>query len=80
MEILRGNGFKISIILKQIKNFLENKYQNKSQITYCPSKQNIFYKTAIPRKRILYHKEKITTSDKELLSTNKTQCDFYQQF
>ena len=44
IEILRNNGFKISIILKQIKNFLENKYQNKSQITYSPSKQNIFIK------------------------------------
>ena len=45
IKILENNSFKISIILKQIKLFLNNKYvDNKLQITKFPSKQNIFIK------------------------------------
>ena len=45
IKILENNSFKLSIILKQIKLFLNNKYiENKLQITKFPSKQNIFIK------------------------------------
>ena len=45
IKILETNSFKLSIILKQIKLFLNHKYvDNKLQITKFSSKQNIFIK------------------------------------
>ena len=44
-NILEKNSFKKSIILKQMKSFLNNKYSdNEPQVTEHPSKQNIFIK------------------------------------
>ena len=43
-EILKNNGLKISIILKEIKLFLKNKYTEEKNIIFTPSKKIIHFK------------------------------------